>query len=105
MTASAAPPDYSVTGKIALVTGGTRGLGREIALGLAAAGADVVVVSRKAEVVAVDGGMLCARPRVQVRSRAALGLADQAIILRRGEVTWSGPASGAGDQLTRNYLE
>jgi NAD(P)-dependent dehydrogenase (short-subunit alcohol dehydrogenase family) len=38
-----------VAGKITLVTGGTRGLGREIALGLAAAGADVVVVSRKAE--------------------------------------------------------
>jgi NAD(P)-dependent dehydrogenase (short-subunit alcohol dehydrogenase family) len=49
VTASAGRPDYSVTGKIALVTGATRGLGREIALGLAAAGADVVVVSRKAE--------------------------------------------------------
>jgi branched-chain amino acid transport system ATP-binding protein len=36
---------------------------------------------------------------------AALDLADKAIILRRGEVIWSGPASGAGDQLARNYLE
>ena len=37
------------TGQVAVVTGGSRGLGREMALGLAARGADVVVTSRKAE--------------------------------------------------------
>src|SRR6185369_10472009 len=38
---------FDLTGNVAIVTGGGRGLGKAIALGLAGAGADVVVASRK----------------------------------------------------------
>jgi NAD(P)-dependent dehydrogenase (short-subunit alcohol dehydrogenase family) len=38
---------FDLTGKVALVTGGSRGLGRAMAFGFARAGADVVVSSRK----------------------------------------------------------
>jgi NAD(P)-dependent dehydrogenase (short-subunit alcohol dehydrogenase family) len=40
---------FDLTGKIALVTGGSRGLGREMVLAFAKAGADVVIASRKLE--------------------------------------------------------
>jgi len=39
-------PNFSLEGKVAVVTGGSRGIGRTIALGFAEAGADVVVASR-----------------------------------------------------------
>jgi len=41
------PDRFELTGKVAIVTGGSRGLGRSMVLGLAAAGADVVIASRK----------------------------------------------------------
>jgi NAD(P)-dependent dehydrogenase (short-subunit alcohol dehydrogenase family) len=40
---------FDLTGRVALVTGATRGLGLAITTGYAAAGAHVIVVSRKAE--------------------------------------------------------
>jgi NAD(P)-dependent dehydrogenase (short-subunit alcohol dehydrogenase family) len=40
---------FSMQGKVVLVTGGSRGLGYEMSRGCAAAGADVIVVSRKLE--------------------------------------------------------
>ncbi len=41
--------EFSLAGKVAIVTGGSRGIGRSIAVGLAEAGADVVVAARKLE--------------------------------------------------------
>lgn len=40
---------FDLSGRTALITGGTRGLGREMVFGLAQAGADVIIVSRKPE--------------------------------------------------------
>jgi len=62
--------EFDLTGKVALVTGGTRGLGRAMAQGLARAGADVVVVSRDQEA--------CARTAAELREETgvrAIGLA------------------------------
>ena len=47
MTASDTNRVFDLSGRTALVTGGSRGLGREMSLAFAAAGADVVVSSRK----------------------------------------------------------
>ena len=40
-------PNLDANGKVVVVTGGSKGLGREMALGFAEAGADLVVASRK----------------------------------------------------------
>ena len=42
-------PTLSATGKVVVITGASKGLGRAMALGFAEAGADVVVASRKLE--------------------------------------------------------
>ena len=40
---------FDLSGRVAIVTGASKGLGEAIALGLASAGADLVIVSRKIE--------------------------------------------------------
>jgi NAD(P)-dependent dehydrogenase (short-subunit alcohol dehydrogenase family) len=69
---------FDLTGKCAVVVGGTSGLGRAIALGLAEAGADVVAASRRAEEVDRTAceiekiGRRSLRLTVNVQDRASL---------------------------------
>lgn len=62
--------DLSLDGKKALVFGGTSGIGRSIALGLAEAGADVVAVSRRAEEVAKTAAEIRALGRATLEMTA-----------------------------------
>ncbi|WP_019121799.1 SDR family oxidoreductase [Brevibacillus massiliensis] len=97
---------FHLGGKIAIVTGGGRGLGEQIAIGLAEAGADVVVCSRKkeacdrvAEAVKQLGreslSMACdvTNPeeirRVVEETKRAFGKID--ILINNSGITWGAP--------------
>jgi NAD(P)-dependent dehydrogenase (short-subunit alcohol dehydrogenase family) len=77
---------FNLSGRVAVVIGGTSGIGRVLALGLAHAGADVVATSRRSEEVAavsaeIEGcGKKTLRATTDVRVRASLEqLLEQAL--------------------------
>ena len=69
MSSSSPDPCFDLTGKVALVTGGSRGLGYQIVLAFADRGADVVIASRNIE--------NCEKVAEEVRTRGRKALPCQ----------------------------
>ena len=103
---------FRLDGQVALVTGGGRGIGEGIALGLAEAGADVVVTARRTnEIEAVAE---------KIRAKGRRALAITADIMHMDEVQklaekalsemgrldcWVSNAGGADDRVPRTLME
>ncbi len=85
-------PSLDLTGRTAVVVGGTSGIGRALALGLAEAGADVVACARTREAVEEVAAEVEARGRRTVRTtadvtdRASLEAARDAVLAAFGRV-------------------
>lgn len=71
---------FSLEGKVAIVTGGRRGIGRAIALAFAEAGADIVVCDRVVE----DGELEAVTEEIRRLGRRSLAI--QADITRKGDM-------------------
>jgi len=85
-------PSLDLTGKVAVVVGGTAGIGRALALGLAEAGADVVATARTRETVDATAAEIEARGRRTIRvtadvtERASLEAARDAALAALGRI-------------------
>lgn len=89
---------FSLDGRRALVTGGTRGVGLQIARGLVAAGVEVTIASRKADAVAAAAEELGCRGVVSdlstaegARELAAAIEGPLHILVNNAGATWGAP--------------
>jgi NAD(P)-dependent dehydrogenase (short-subunit alcohol dehydrogenase family) len=79
------PALFDLTGRVAVVVGGTSGIGRALALGLADAGADVIATGRRGSHVAAVAGEIEARGRRSLRE--TVDVADRTSLERLAERT------------------
>jgi NAD(P)-dependent dehydrogenase (short-subunit alcohol dehydrogenase family) len=82
---------FRLDGKRLFITGGSRGLGREMALGIAEAGADVVLVGREPESLDRTAADIRARGRQAVTIPADVGRPDEAERACRTALAEHGP--------------
>jgi NAD(P)-dependent dehydrogenase (short-subunit alcohol dehydrogenase family) len=86
------PSQFDLSGKCAVVIGGTSGLGKAIALGIAAAGADVVAASRRCDetrqaALEIEAlGRRTLRETADVRDRSSLESLHQKVLDAFGKV-------------------
>src|SRR5215472_7112058 len=89
---------FDLTGKVAVVTGSSKGIGRAIAERMAEHGAKVVVSSRKADV--------CETVAAGIRAKGGQATVIPCHIARRGEMQKLGDQTGAlgggGDIVVSN---
>jgi NAD(P)-dependent dehydrogenase (short-subunit alcohol dehydrogenase family) len=71
---------FDLSGRVAVVVGGTSGIGRALAIGLADAGADVVATGRRAELIEAVAGEIEAHGRQTIR--VPVDVTDRASIER-----------------------
>jgi NAD(P)-dependent dehydrogenase (short-subunit alcohol dehydrogenase family) len=85
-------PSLDLTGKVAVVLGGTQGIGRALSLGMAEAGADVVACARTVEKVEStakeieERGRRTLRVSADVCDRASLERAKDAVLAAFGRI-------------------
>ncbi|MEA2780129.1 MAG: hypothetical protein QOK29_1673 [Rhodospirillaceae bacterium] len=102
-------PQFSLAGSRAVVTGAARGIGQAIALGLAEAGAEVVITGRDLDALAETehrieaGGGCCARQRLDVAQPADVERAFAEIGRQLGRIDIL--VNNAGIEQVRASLE
>lgn len=103
---------FRLDGQVALVTGGGRGIGEGIALGLAEAGADVVVTARRTHEIEAVAEKIRAKGRRSLAITADImhieqvqALAQQALDEMGRLDCWVSNAGGADDRVPRTLME
>ncbi len=103
---------FKLDGQVVVITGGGRGIGEAIALGMAEAGADIVVAARRtheieavAEKVRALGRRALAITTDMMEIEQVQALADQTVKEMGALTCWVSNAGGADDRVPRTLLE